>query len=478
VAQMGMLVTDFTHIKAGSLLRANGGYLVFDIREALKEPLVWKELKRTVQTGSLEYHMYDPFGVFATSALKPEPIPLNVKLIVHGTPLLYYLLEIYDEDFPEIFKVKADFASVLENQADPFVVLARFIQKLVKDDHLIAFRADAIVELARAGARVAQDRKKLTARFGQIADLAREAVFWARREKSELVTADHMRKAAEDKIFRSNLIESNIQELIRNRTLLIDLEGRKTGQVNGLSVVQLGDYAFGRPIRVTASVGVGAAGIINIERESKLSGRSFDKAMLILEGYLRNQYAARRPIALSASLAMEQSYGPIEGDSASIAELLCLLSAIGQIPLRQDIAVTGSVNQWGQVQAVGGVSEKVEGFFEACRQNGLTGQQGVCLPEANIRHLVLRPGVLDALHQGRFHIWAIRTVDEGLSLLSTVPAGATGETGSFHWSVEQQLVRMAEALREQAVAVERELQPALYIPEGMRDPRPGLPGRD
>ncbi|MFP4415634.1 MAG: Lon protease family protein [Chitinivibrionales bacterium] len=475
----GRMITGFSHIKAGSLLRANGGYLVFDLMEALREPLVWKELKRTIKSGELEYHMYDPFGVFATTSLKPEAIKLDVKLVAIGSPLVYYLLQLYDEDFKEIFKVKADFATEIDRDEGIDAMLGKFIQKLRKEDDMPAFTADGIAELARIGARLAGDKTKLTAEFSRLADLASEASFWAMQDQQQQVNRFYVRKAIEEKVYRSNLIAVRIEEMITEDVLLISTEGQTTGQINGLSVVKLGDYAFGRPSRLTASVGLGTAGIINIERESRLSGRSYDKAMLILEGYLRNVYAGNHPLALSASIAMEQSYGPIEGDSATITELVCLLSAIGQIPLRQDIAITGSVNQWGQVQAVGGVNEKVEGFFDVCKAKGLTGKQGVCLPGANIRNLVLRHDVVDAVSDGRFHVWAADTVDQALELMCSVPAGNINREDSIHWKVARRLEAMAHTIREQKAitSIERELALA-SSDNGKRDPRPGLPGRD
>ena len=435
----GRMVTNYTYIQAGSILRANGGYLVFNLLEALLEPLVWKELKRTIKSGVLEYHMYDPFGVFATSALRPEPIPLKVKIVVMGNPLVYHLLHLYDEDFAEIFKVKADFSPEIDRSEISPILLARFVRKLRGTDSVLPFDPTAVSELFRAGVRMAGDTAKLSAEFSRLADLVREASFWAKKESASIVSRGHVLRAVEERVYRSNQIAEKIRELIRNGTLLVSVDGAVVGQVNGLSVTLLGDYMFGRPARLTASVGVGAAGIINIERESKLSGSTFDKAMLILEGYLRNKYAAKHALSLSASLAMEQSYGLIEGDSASVAELVCLLSALAQVPLRQDIAITGSVNQWGQVQAIGAASEKVEGFFDVCKELGLTGRQGVCLPSANVRNLVLRADVIEAVGKGSFHIWSIDSVDQALELLGGKPAGDLDEENTVHWLVEQRL---------------------------------------
>lgn len=474
----GRLTTNFTHIGAGSLLRANGGYLVFDLLEALIEPLVWKELKRTIRSGLLEYHMYDPFGVFVTSSLKPEPIPLRLKLVVTGTPLIYYLLHLYDEDFREIFKVKADFSTEIDLENDTGKALGQLVKKMSIDDNVMPLEREAVVELVRAAARLAGDKSKLSGELARLGDLVREATYWARQDGAVAVGKGHIRQAIDERVFRSDLIAAKIRELIGNGTLLITLDGKAVGQVNGVSVIQLGDYMFGRPSRVTASVGIGTSGIVNIERESKLSGSSFDKAMLILEGYVRNRYAAHHPVALSAGIAMEQSYGMIEGDSASVAELVCLLSAIGCIPLRQDIAVTGSVNQWGQVQAVGAVSEKVEGFFDVCAQKELTGRQGVCIPEANIKNMLLRPDVVEAVRQGRFHVWTVSHVDQVLELLCGIRAGDIDKEQTGHWYVDQRLREMADMLRDHKGAVHEKPTPALAGATPSRDPRPPLPGRE
>lgn len=475
----GRLFTNYNNIKAGSLLRANGGYLVFNIMEALLEPLVWKELKRTLKSGSLEYQMYDPFGVFATSSLRPEPIPLDVKLVVVGNPLLFHLLQLYDEDFPEIFKVKADFAPEIAKSDQTGLLVGRLINKLKRTNDILPFDQSGIIELLRVGARLAGDKEKITAEMSRLADIARESSFWAKKEEARIVNAYHVQNAVEEKIYRSNLIAERIRELIDNGTLLISIDGSVTGQVNGLSIIQLGDYMFGRPSRVTASVGVGASGIINIERESRLSGSSFDKAMLILEGFLRNKYASRHSLALSASIAMEQSYGMIEGDSATVAELVCLLSAFSRIPLRQDIAITGSVNQWGQVQAVGGVTEKAEGFYDICKMKGFSGTQGVCIPSSNVRNLILRRDVVESVREGRFHVWAVSSVNEAIELLTGIPAGDVDEQGTFHWRVDQRLNEMLEIAKEQkAFPSERESTSYNLSKDGSKDPRPRLPGEE
>jgi len=473
----GRLFTNFRNIKAGSLLRANGGYLVFNLMEALMEPLVWKELKRTIRSGELEYHIYDPFGVFATSSLRPEPIPLKVKILAVGNPLLYHLLQFYDEDFRELFKVKADFSPEMDAKGNMEMVMARFVQKLSKTDNVKPFSPHAVAELIKTAARFTGDKEKITSQFSRLADVARESSYWAQKNGASVVQVEHVRTALEEKIYRSNLIAEQMREYIANGTLIISIKGLAAGQINGLSIVQLGDYAFGRPSRITVSVGTGAAGIINIERESRLSGSSYDKAMLILEGYLRRIYAQRHPLSLSASITMEQGYGLIEGDSATMAELLCLLSAFSGIPLRQDIAVTGSVNQLGEVQAVGGVTQKVEGFFDTCKLMGLDGNQGVCIPASNIRNLVLRKEVIDAIHDRMFHIFAVKNVNETLELMSGVPAGSINEENTFHWKVDQRLLEMLELVKHhRGIAIEREYPGYRPYTEGTRDPRPRFPG--
>ncbi|MFW6170492.1 MAG: Lon protease family protein [Planctomycetota bacterium] len=479
VDRSGKLVTDFSRIKAGSLLRANGGYLVVNLIDALIEPLVWKELKRTLKSGQLKIETYDPFALFSTSAMNPEPVPLDVKLVVLGNPLLYHLLHLHDEDFPNIFKVKAEFVSEMDREEESGRVVGRLASKLTQQESLPPVTGEGVAELVRAGCRLANDKQKLTAEFSRIADLTREAGYWSRRDNASTIDASHVRQALDEKVYRSDWIAAKIRELIRQGTLRIQLEGKAVGQVNGLAVANLGDYAFGRPSRVTASLGVGAAGVINIERESKLSGSSYDKGVLILDGYLRNQYAAEHPLALSASIAMEQSYGMIDGDSASATELLCLLSVLGKVPMRQDIAVSGSVNQWGEVQAIGAVNEKVEGFFDVCREQGLTGEQGVCVPAANVRNLLLRGDVVSAIEKGDFHVWAIQDIDEGLELLGGIPPGRLDEEEAFHGRVDRRLRKLADAIKEQrATPLEREFpvwEPAV---EGPSDPRPSLPGRE
>ncbi len=476
VDRFGHVVTNFTRIKAGSLHRANGGYLVFHLADALQEPFVWRQLKRVLKAGQIQFEDYDPFSMFSVSALKPQPMPLDVKLVVLGHPLLYHLLYLYDDDFRDIFRVKADFDMELDDDLPAVSVYAQLVRRLGRDEHVPPFDAAAVGELVRVSQRLVGDQTKLTAQFGRMIDLIREAAFWAKKAGASVVSAEQVRQAVSEQIFRSDLVATKIRELVGDGTLLISLGDPEIGQVNGLAVADLGDYTFGWPVRLTASVGVGAAGVINIERESRLSGRTFDKGMLILEGYLRSKYAADHPLALSASVTMEQSYGGIDGDSASAAELLCLLSAIGNVPVRQDIALTGSINQRGEVQAIGGVNEKIEGYFDVCRQHGLTGRQGVCIPASNVKNLVLRHDVVEAVERGEFHIWPARKFDHILELFSGGSAGTNDDETSFHGRVDKRLRQMLRALKAYRGRAQTSA-PIPPAPEPSTDPRPPLPGR-
>lgn len=479
VDRYGRVITNFTRIKAGSLLRANGGFLVVDLLDALSEPFVWKELKRTLKAGVIEIEVYDPFSMFTISALKPEPIPLNVRLVATGPPLVYYLLCLYDDDFSRLFRVKAEFDIEMLHGPDAGRIYGQLVRKLSDTEGVLPFDAEGVAALVRTGSRLTGNREKISTEFTIISDVVREADYWARLAGAEQVTGEHVGRALDRRVYRSNLIAEKIRELIAEGTLLIQLEGTAQGQVNGLSVANLGDYAFGRPSRVSASVGVGVAGIVNIERESRLSGQTFDKGLLILEGFLRNQYAQTEPLALSASIAMEQSYGGIDGDSASVAELLCLLGALARIPLRQNVAITGSINQWGQVQAIGGINEKVEGFFDVCQAAGLTGSQGVCLPLANVRNLVLRPDVVEAIEQETFHLWAIEHVDQAIELVAGTTAGSVDQPETFHGRVRRRLTEMLDSLRRQPVVAPPHVSAnPPFSPDPQPDPRPPLPGRE
>jgi ATP-dependent Lon protease len=458
VDRFGRVVTNFTRIKSGSFLRAHGGYLIFSLDDAITEPAVWKVLKRTLRSGRIEMETYEPFAPFSASGLKPEPVTVNTKVIVVGSSFLYHLLYLWDEEFHEMFKMRADFNPVMQRDDDHHLAYAQWVGNLCNEEGLPHFDQSGVERLIEFGARQAGDRDKVLAAYAEIADLVREAAFWARKEDRQLVSECHVEKALASRVFRANRVEEDIRELIANGTLLVDIDGKKVGQVNGLVVMAIGGYAFGRPSRVTASVGMGQAGIVNIERESHLSGSSHDKGVLILAGYLRNRFGEKQPLALSASLCFEQSYGEVAGDGASSTELFALLSRLANIPLRQDIAVAGSVNQWGEVQAIGGVNEKIEGFYDVCRVVGLTGKQAVLIPAANTRHLILRRDVVQAVADGKFHIFPVRSVDEGLTLLSGIPANGEDDEPSVNKAVAKRLRELAVGLKEFAGAERGEVK--------------------
>jgi lon-related putative ATP-dependent protease len=472
VDRRGRLVTNFTQIKAGSILRANGGYLVFNIEDAFTEPFVYKNLKRALKSGYIRLESYNPWVPFSTGGLRPEPIPIDTKVVVIGNPMIYYLLRFYDDEFASIFKIKADFGTEMPRGGKEQAQYARFVAGMVKDEQLRPFGRDGVKEIIRFGARRVADKEKLLTRFSEAADLVREADYFARIRNAETVDASHVREALENRVYRSNRIAEKIRELIEQGTLLVDVEGARVGHVNGLAIVNLGDYAFGKPSRVTASVGLGTDGLINIEREAKLSGSTHDKGVLILAGFMRNTYGQREPVTLSASICFEQSYGGVEGDSASSVELFALLSHLADVPVRQDIAVTGSVNQWGRIQAIGGVNEKIEGFYDVCREVGLTGQQGVCIPSSNVRGLVLRDDVRHAIADGSFHIYPIETIDQGLELLTGFRAGSPDGHGTVHGRVASRLATMARTLRSYGRDRETRL-----VPAGPEQPTPPAPPR-
>ncbi|MGB9553380.1 MAG: Lon protease family protein, partial [bacterium] len=451
----GTWVTDQTMIKAGALQAANGGYLILPAQELLASPFSWEALKRALRSGEARVENISEFiGGVPTATLRPEPIPVELKVIIIGQPRHYYLLYALDEDFPKLFKIRADFDTEFQRNEQSIADYASFINLLTSEDPSLShFDAEAIAALVEYGSRLAGSKDKLSASFMEIADIAHEACFWAKSESSNFVKASHVKKALEEKFYRSRLIEDKIQEMIEKRVLLIEAKGQKVGQINGLSVYAIGNYSFGRPNKITARVFLGRAGIVNIEREIALSGPIHSKGVLILAGYLGGQYAQDFPLSLSASLTFEQMYEEIEGDSASAAELFALLSALSEVPLSQEIAVTGSVNQFGEIQPIGGVNEKIEGFFAVCKALGLTGNQGVIIPKANIQHLMLREEVIEAVAKNQFHIWAIEKVEEGLEILTGLPAGKKEADGKFtpqsvHAMVHEKLSNYAHQLKE------------------------------
>jgi len=431
VERSGIWKSDFLHIKAGSFLRANGGYLIFNALDALMEPWVWPTLKRTLKNQVIEIQTYDPFYFFSTSALKPEPVECNTKVIMIGDTQIYYLLYSLDDDFKKIFKIKADFDSVMNKDNEKIQQYTAFVRKICDEDKLKPFDKTGIAAVVEYGVRITGRQKKLSTRFHLIADLLREASYWAEKDGSTVVTEANVEKAIEKRVYRVNLIEEKIQEMIDDGTILIDSDGVVVGQVNGLSVYNLGDYMFGKPSRITAKTSLGKAGIINIEREAEMSGPIHNKGVYILAGYLRGKYAQDKPITMSASLCFEQSYSGVEGDSASSTEIYALLSSISGLPLRQDIAVTGSVNQKGEIQPIGGVNEKIEGFYDVCKAKRLTGKQGVMIPHLNVEDLMLRKDVLQAVKEGNFHVYPVKTIDEGIEILTGVEAGESQGDGRF-----------------------------------------------
>ncbi len=451
-AVFGALITDFTLIKAGALHRANGGYLVIQAEDLLRNPFAWEGLKLALANGKIIIEeVGEKFGFMTTRGLQPEPVPLDIKVILIGTPYLYYLLYSLDEQFKELFKVKADFDTQMDRSDKNIHAYCSFICGVVEREDLRPFDATGMAKIVEFGSRLAGDQEKLSTRFAEIADIIREANFWAEKDGSPYVKAEHVQKALDERVYRSNLIQERIREMIEKGVILIDTEGEKVGQINGLSVVSLGDFAFGKPTRITASIGVGKEGIVDIERETKLGGPIHTKGVLILTGYLLNKYAQDKPLTLAARLVFEQSYEGVEGDSASAAEVFALLSALSGLPLKQGIAVTGSLNQKGEIQAIGGVNEKIEGFFEVCKAKGLNGQQGVIIPKANVRNLMLKEEIVEAVKEGKFHIWAIETVDEGIEILTGVRAGERREDGTFeegtvNYLVDKKLRELSKSL--------------------------------
>ena len=452
--QFGIVTTDFMMIRPGSIHKANGGFLVIPVLELFRYPFAWEGLKSALRTEQVRVEEPgEQAGFIVTRGLKPEPIPISLKVVLIGTPEINQVLNQKDLDYPELFKVRADFDTVMERNDVHAKKYAGFLCTLCRRLNLHHLDNTAVAKVVEYGSRLAEDQKKLSTRFSAIADLIREANFYAVQDASSVITAKHIEKAIDEKVYRSNLIQEKIQEFIRRGIYLIDTDGTRIGQLNGLSVMELGDIAFGRPSRVSASVAVGQDGIIDIERQSDLGGPTHTKGVLIIGGYLANRFARDKPLSLSAKLVFEQSYGGIDGDSASSTELYAILSALSGLPLKQSIAVTGSVNQLGEIQAIGGVNEKLEGFFETCKAKGLSGEQGAMIPASNIQNLMLKEEIVRAGTEGRFSLYAVRTIDEGIELLTGVPAGerqpdGTFPPGSVNFLVDARLKEMAELARD------------------------------
>ncbi len=452
-ALWGGTITDFTMIKPGALHRANGGYLIIPARECLMNPFAWEGLKRSLKDRALRVEeLGTQLSMISTVTLEPEPVPLDVKVVLIGSPNLYYLLYGYDEDFQKLFKVKADFTTQMERTPDSERAYALFVHTITRQENYRPFDRGAVARVVEYGSRAADNQDKLSTRFGEVADLIREAAHRAGQNGNPVVTAADVRATEEAQRYRQSLIEERMRESILKGTVLLDTTASAVGRINGLSVMSSGDYSFGHPARLTATVAPGRRGIVSIEREVELSGPIHGKGVLILSGYLLRKYAHTGPLSLSASLVFEQLYGMVEGDSASLAELCVLLSAISGVPLRQDLAITGSVNQHGQVQPVGGVTEKIEGFFEVCRERGLTGTQGVVIPASNQRHIMLRDEIVEAVRSGQFHVWVVTEVDEALRLLTGVEPGDTAAPGEYpegtlHGGVIRRLQEYTNALK-------------------------------
>lgn len=451
--QRGGWTSDFMDLRAGSLLQADGGFLIMYSVEALSEAGVWRALKRTLNHNRLEIQPLEMFYPFGGSALKPEAIAINVKVILIGDRELYELLYNYEEDFRKIFKVRVEFDEEMAMSDEVIAEYAGRLRALSEKEGLAPFDRGAFAAMLEYGVRQAGRRNKVTARFVDIADLAREAHYAAAAAGESVVRAAHVRSALASKMERYNLIETRIREMIQEGTLLVDVNDKRVGQVNGLSVVEIGGYSFGKPVRITATAALGKAGLINIEREANLSGKFHDKGVHIIAGYLRSRFAQNKPLSLAASICFEQSYSGVDGDSASSTEIYALVSALSELPLRQDIAVTGSMNQQGDIQAIGGVNEKIEGFFDVCRMKGLTGTQGVLIPASNVEDLMLRDDVLEAVAEGKFHVWPIGKVEQGIEILTGRPAGykngdGTFEKGTVFAMIDERLSEMAKTMKE------------------------------
>ena len=465
IAQMGALVTNFSLIKSGALHCANGGYLVLDARKVLTTPFGWEGIKRALRTREIRIESLERMlSLVSTISLEPEPIPLDLKVVLTGDRLLYYLLKAYDPEFGQLFKVVADFSEDTPRTGESTQLYARLIASLQQREGLRPLARDAVARVIEHAARRADDAERLSVHLGDVSDLLREADYWAGQAGREVAAAEDVRRARDARVRRNNQTEERLRDATLRETLLIDTAGAQTAQVNGLAVMQLGDYAFGRPSRITATARLGQGGVVDIEREAKLGGKLHSKGVMILSAYLADRYARNQPLSLAASLVFEQSYGSIDGDSASVAELCVLMSALADAPILQSLAITGSVNQHGQVQAIGGVNEKIEGFFDLCALRGLSGEQGVIIPAANVKHLMLNDAVVEAARAGRFHVYAVEHVDEALSLLTGLESGQADADGRYPPdSVNgrmQQRVEALVALRKRYAQSGRENKPA------------------
>ena len=452
--QYGIAMTDFSMIKSGTLHKANGGYIVIDALDLLRNIFAYDALKRSIRNKELKIEdVWEQYRLISTTTLKPEAIPLNVKVILLGNPFLYYLLYNVDEEYRELFKVKADFDIRMDRTDETIHNYAFFVSNLCREEKLLSFDRTGVAKVVEVGSRLAEHQNKLTLKFSEIADIMREASYWASKANSAVVKEEHVQKAIDEKVYRTNRIEERLREMTLEGTLIVDTEGEKAGQINGLAIIDLGDYSFGKPSRITAKTYAGKAGVVNIERETKMSGKIHEKAILIITNYLGSKYATSKPISLSASITFEQLYDMVEGDSATCAELYALLSSIANIPLKQGLAVTGSMDQNGDVQPVGGINEKIEGFFDLCKFRGLNGTQGVIIPKRNVKNLMLKNDLVNAVRDGKFSIYPIDRVEEGIELLANIPAGDLSKDGTYpegtiNHLIVKRLTEISEAVKE------------------------------
>ena len=453
--RFGVVATDLSMIRPGAIHRANGGYLAVQAKDLLASPLVWETLKRTLRSGEARIeNIGEQYSPIPTSTLSPEPIPLQTKIVMVGTPYLLRLLQSVEEDFRKFFKVKADFDLSMERNPENILFYASFVCNRCRDTHIRPFHKTAVATVVEYSSRLVEHQGKLTTRFIEIADLITEANHWAAQDRgSLLVMGKHVAKAIRERIYRSNLPEERIQELINDGTIMIDTQGEVVGQVNGMSVLNLGDHVFGRPVRITARTSLGRGQVANIDRETQMTGRIHNKGFLILTGYLMGKFGRDKPLSFRSTIGFEQTYDEVEGDSASSAELYTLLSSLSGLPINQGFAVTGSVNQRGEIQAIGGATHKIEGFFDVCKGKGLTGHQGVVIPKDNIRNLVLREDVIEAVREKKFTIYAVERVEEGIEILTGVPAGEPDGNGAYpegtvNYHIVQNLEHLATKAKE------------------------------
>lgn len=453
-AEMGGMTTDFSMIKSGAIHRANGGYLILHALDVLLNPLSWDALKRTLRSREARIeNIGEQYRAVPAATLKPNPIPSEVKVVLIGNLWLYSLLYYYDEDFRKLFKVKADFNVDMDRNKEHIDQYTGYVSKMVQEVNLKPFNRSGVAKVVEYGSWLAGDQEKLSTSFMKIGDLVVESGYWASVEGADEVSAEHVRRAVDEKTYRSNMIEERVREMIEDGTIFISTEGSAEGRINGLSVMQIGDYMFGRPSRITCRARVGKKGVLDIQRETKMGGPIHSKGVYTLAGYLEGKYAIDAPLSLNASLSFEQLYEEVEGDSASSTELYALLSTLAEVPINQEVAVTGSVNQQGEVQPIGGVNAKIEGYYGVCKVKGLTGHQGVMIPKANVKNLMVKEEIVEAVKAGQFHIWSVSTIDEGIEALTGRKAGARTPEGNYevatiNFLVEKKLREFAEKMKE------------------------------